>query len=65
MASWPSLSNPSNQERTWTWEVGVGWLRLSEIEAMARLRAKIMTAKVSKALALYPYFQVGLEERNL
>lgn len=34
--------------------MGVGWLRLSEIEAMAHMRAKIVTANVSKALALYP-----------
>lgn len=39
---------------TWTCAEGVGWLKLSEMEAMAHMRARIVTAKVSKALALYP-----------
>lgn len=39
---------------TWTWAEGEGWLKLSETEAIAHMRARIVTAKVSKALALYP-----------
>lgn len=42
------------RERTWTWAEGEGELRLSEKEAMAHIRARIVKANVSKALALYP-----------
>lgn len=34
--------------------MGVGWLRLSEKEAIAQIRAKMVSPKVNKALALYP-----------
>lgn len=34
--------------------MGDGKLKLSETEAMAHMRARIVTAKVSKALNLYP-----------
>ena len=43
-----------NRRSTLTWAVGDGELRLSEREAMAHMRARIVTAKVSRALALYP-----------
>lgn len=40
--------------KTSTLEVGVGELKLSEKEAMAHKRARMVMEKVSKALALYP-----------
>lgn len=45
----------SQRERgTWTLAEGEGWLKLSEREAIAQMRARMVTAKVSKAFALYP-----------
>lgn len=45
---------PSTQISTSTWAVGEGELKLSEKEAMAHISARMVTAKVSNALALNP-----------
>lgn len=46
--------NDARKGNTWTWDVGVGALRLSERETMAHMSASMVTANVSKALALKP-----------
>lgn len=46
------LGKDARKGNTWTWAVGVGVLRLSERETMAHMSASMVTANVSKALAL-------------